>query len=327
MLALAACAAVSNSTFATVAGDAGAVPLANAAAGLPESTGDATLIDASACIPGDVPTFVPAEYHPAERTPGACPASAEALDALYEACFGSRASAHLCSVQLAPYPGCASCLEAPPDSGTYGPLIVDVSGWIQLNVAGCIELSDPSNPSALSCAEAVQELAGCEFASCAANCPVTPNDGISISAYDTCAQQADLSGCQLYVGAAACARADAGGLPADGGAAIAACLQSSLQSFFSAAVPLFCGPPPAGAGAFEADAGLTSADATASTGSSSSFDGGHDEADATAGSVSVSDAAAGSIDGSAHASDGGLDSIDGAPAPTDGSPRADTGAD
>jgi hypothetical protein len=321
MLPLAACAAVSNTNFAFVAGDAGSVPSGNAPSGLAASAGDAGLIDASACLPGDVPTFVPAEYHPAERNLGAC--SAEALDALYDACFGSRATVHLCNVQLAQYPTCASCLETPPDAGSDGPLIVDVSGWIRLNVAGCIELSDPSNPSALSCAEAVQELAGCEFASCAANCPVTPNNGSSIAAYDTCAQQADVSGCELYVGAVACTGADAGGLPADAGAAIAACLQSSLQGFFFAAVPLFCGPPPVDAGAFEADAGATSADVAASTGLS--VDGGHDEADATA--ASGPDATPGSIDGSARAFDGGSESIDGAPAPTDGSPRADTGAD
>jgi hypothetical protein len=324
MLPLAACAAVSNTNFAFVAGDAGSVPSGNAPSGLAASAGDAGLIDASACLPGDVPTFVPAEYHPAERKLGAC--SADALDALYNACFGPRASARLCSAQLAQYPTCAGCLETPPDAGSYGPLIVDVSGWIRPNVAGCIELSDPSNPSALSCAEAVQELAGCEFASCAANCPVAPNNGSSVAAYDTCAQQADMSGCQLYAGAVGCTRADGGGLPADGGAAIAACLQPSLQGFFFAAVPLFCGPPPVDAGTIEADAGATSADVAAST-PGPSFDGGHAEADATAGSAGGSDAAPGSIDGSARASDGGSDSIDGAPAPTDGSPRADTGAD
>jgi hypothetical protein len=272
VLPVAACAAVSSSTVEFVGGDAAISEAGSPLGGF----GDGAAIDASACHPGAVPTFTPTAYRPAEQNPGAC--SSVALQALYTDCFAPAPTPMMCgSQELAQYATCAACLETLPDAGRPGPLIIDVAGWIRPNVAGCIELIDPSNQAALACAEGVQELMGCEFAACAANCPVTSGNASSIAAYDACAQEADMGGCQRYVAAASCAQADGGDLQPDGGATIGPCtLQTSLQDFYFAAVPLFCGPPAV------SDDGSTLDGQSTSDGAASAGDGGVPSEDATA---------------------------------------------
>lgn len=265
-----ACAAVSSPSVEQFGGGEyegdGAVAASAAGAAAGSFPGDAGGIDASACHPGDVPPFVPSTYHYAEQNRGAC--SGTALHALYDSCFSSPTAA--CDgPAVAQYAACASCLETPSDAGRYGPLIIDIAGWIRPNVAGCIELSDPTNPGALSCAEGVEVLVGCELAACAANCPVAAGSVSSVAAYNACAREADVKGCQPYVVAAACTQADAGSLEPDGGGSVAACLQTTLEAFYFAAVPLFCGPPAPQDGVSSPDAGATTFDATTSGGAAS----------------------------------------------------------
>src|SRR5260370_5971316 len=113
----------------------------------------------------------------------------------------------------------------------YGPL-VSSGGFVQVNIAGCIEVSDPDGTL---CARAVQALSDCELAACKANCPVT--DSLSLTAYDSCATLADRTGCAAYQSAASCIAMELdGGLPA-------ACNAASFNDFYDATVPLFCGPP------------------------------------------------------------------------------------
>ncbi len=313
-----ACAAVSSPSVeqfggGEYAGD-GAASATGAGAAAVGFGGDAGAIDASACHPGDVPPFAPSTYHYAEQDRGAC--SSTALQALYDSCFASPAS-QCDGPAVAQYASCVSCLETASDAGRYGPLIIDIAGWIRPNVAGCIELSDPTNPAALSCAEGVEVLVGCELAACAANCPVTPDGVSSVAAYDACAREADVKGCQPYVAAAACTQVDAGHLEADGGGSIAACLQTTLAAFYFGAVPLFCGPSASQEGASSPDAGAATFDATTAGGAASdavwaAADASDSQADAPPGRV---DAARGAPDmtPSPAASDAALGTTDAAP--------------
>ena len=107
-------------------------------------------------------------------------------------------------------PGCAQCLLTPQQTdGGWGP---GVQGPIAApNLAGCIELADPSD-AGLSCAMAVQAAAACVEYACATSCPVT--DDPSRIAYTACTQIAASTVCNTYTQAAmACTAAEL----ADGG--------------------------------------------------------------------------------------------------------------
>ena len=127
---------------------------------------------------------------------------------------------------------CAACILTPETMTAFGPL-VDYGTFIADNVGGCIELTDPNG---LVCAKAQQALAGCELAACQANCPV--HDNASRDSLDQCTTAAAAAGCQMFATQAGCATtlAEAG--------TSTACA-TSFHDFYSAVVPLFCGPPPA----------------------------------------------------------------------------------
>src|ERR1700690_717843 len=168
--------------------------------------------DASACRPGDVETYQPSAYHfAAAAWRGVCviegPAGNGQDRLFFDKCLAVDATPDGCAAFQADAAN-ADCAKGllPPASTTshdgYGPLI-NHGTFITTNVAGCIELTDPS---ALSCAKAVQALGGCELRACEANCPV--HDPTSRAAYDTCASHADHAGCQSYdMAAAACGNA------------------------------------------------------------------------------------------------------------------------
>jgi hypothetical protein len=196
--------------------------------------------DANACAPGDVETYRPTSYHFASAAwQGACrPGSSDSdpIDDFYDACIRPEATKTSCDAFKSDPANaeCARCILTSASATHYGPL-VDQGTFVTANVAGCIELTDPNG---ISCAKSVQALGGCEIAACEANCPVQDQD--SRSAYDTCASQADRTGCQSYAKAAGCLTSEA-----DAGDA-AKCLIASFVDFYKAVVPLFCGEPPAG---------------------------------------------------------------------------------
>jgi hypothetical protein len=163
------------------------------------------------------------------------------IQEFYEACLDAdAATVTSCNEFHARNAACAACILTPQSAAYYGPLI-DFPGYLTPNVAGCLEVAPGAGgtlePGALSCAKAVQALAGCELAACQANCPVQGQT--SFEAYERCAAAAATSGCAAWATAASCAssEADAGGLAS-------ACL-GSFQTFYDAIVPLFCGPPTA----------------------------------------------------------------------------------
>src|SRR4029077_6153484 len=135
--------------------------------------------DASACRPGDVATYRPAPYHLAAAAhKGAC--DAMQIADFYKQCLGPQKTSAQCSAFMSDKTTgpCAACIVTSETADHYGP-VIDHSGFVTANVAGCIELTDPSG---VSCAKSVQALNGCELAACEANCPV--HDAPSRSAYD-----------------------------------------------------------------------------------------------------------------------------------------------
>jgi hypothetical protein len=194
--------------------------------------------DASGCRPGYVDTFQssPDAYHPATAAwQGVCSSTDTA--AFYAACLGSSATTSDCA-QFKSDPShavCVACIETPVAASHYGP-VVDFGSFVAPNVAGCIELTDPSG---LPCAKGIQTASVCERAACEANCPVS---GVaSLAAYDDCARAADQGVCQSYaLVASTCRRAEA-----DSGVS-AACVTDDFSSYYSQVVPIFCGVPAPG---------------------------------------------------------------------------------
>ncbi len=185
----------------------------------------------AACRPGDVGTYQPA-YHPASAAwQGLCDPAL--ISGFYDACLGSHATTATCAAfrtdPVAEH--CAECILTRDDLSHYGPLI-DHGTFLSTNVAGCIELTDPS---ALPCATALQALGGCELQACQANCPVV--DTTSLTVYDACADQADQGGCQMYAQLSSCVDAEG-----DSGL-VGNCLIATFADFYAAVVPLFCGAP------------------------------------------------------------------------------------
>ncbi len=212
------------------------------------SASDGALADASSCHPGNVETFRPGAYRSATPV-GQDVCRGTMIQDYYDACFGAGKDASKCAKFPDIYPECAACILTADKAKWYGPL-VSSGGFVQVNIAGCIEVSDPDGTL---CARAVQALSDCELAACKANCPVT--DSLSLTAYDSCATLADRTGCAAYQSAASCIAMELdGGLPA-------ACNAASFKDFYDAIVPLFCGPPRTSDGGLGLNADASSADA------------------------------------------------------------------
>jgi hypothetical protein len=193
----------------------------------------------------------------------------------YDACFGQGKDASKCAMFPGTHAKCAACILTADTAKFYGPL-VSSGGFVQANVAGCIEVSDPDGSL---CARAVQALSDCELAACKANCPVT--DSVSLAAYDSCASLADNTGCAAYQSATSCVGVELdGGLPA-------ACNAASFKAFYDAIVPLFCGPPRTTDGGAGITADASSADAASEAASVSDGAFGDASEDASAGDALV----------------------------------------
>jgi hypothetical protein len=241
-------AAIALSGACATAGDAAIVgsgqptPTWDGAASGTEGGGASPGADANACRPGDVGTYQPA-YHPASAAwQGLC--RPDLISGFYDACLGPLATGSACAAFKADKTAgrCASCILTSDTATHYGPL-VDHGTFITTNVAGCIELTDPSG---LSCAKSLQALSGCELAACEANCPV--QDPASRAVYDQCAVGADQAGCGSYVALATCADDEV-----DAGLA-QNCLIGTFADFYNTVVPLFCGAPQVDGGVAPFDA-------------------------------------------------------------------------
>lgn len=217
--------------------------------------------DASSCQPGNVATFHADAYHPATGAgQGACLAdsSGDPVAEFYVDCLGPNATTENCNSFRTQYATCVACILTPETAPKYGPLI-DHGGFVTANVAGCIELAgdQQTDASELTCATAVQALAGCELAACEANCAV--HDAASLADYEQCASSAEEGGCATYATAADCAQAEQ-----DASTLGAACL-GDFQTFYQTVAAYFCGPPQvndAGPAPPQPDAGSAGNDAS-----------------------------------------------------------------
>jgi hypothetical protein len=206
------------------------------------------------------------------------------IQVYYDDCFGSGMTKAACDGFAASNPTCQACIESAASATAYGPLVL-ANGFVEANVAGCIEIEAPSY---FACAQAQQALSDCELAACAANCPVV--DQSSLLDYEVCAAEADQGGCLAYNEASLCLQDEV-----EAGASSspeALCLSTTFQAFYAAIVPVFCGQN-------IADGGPPASDA--SVDGSVSGDGGADDA----GSETDARAPNGPLDGGLVVQDAG----------------------
>ena len=203
---------------------------ASIGAGSSSSSGAA----ASSCHPSDVLTFVEGPYRPAATPSGAClDGDGGAIwDDFYDACLGPNKTSDSCTTfkQAPENAACAACVLTPATADQLGP-VLSFGEFVGGNLAGCIELTTPSDTS---CATAVQARSDCETAACEANCPVT--DPTSLAARQQCVMDADQAGCLIEF--------DNANNCTDAGLA-APCMNSGFKEFYDEVVPLFCGQTPA----------------------------------------------------------------------------------
>jgi hypothetical protein len=193
--------------------------------------------DANACSPGAVQTFHPTAYIPALRKSscvGVDPA-VNLIDQFYTLCLGTGRDAAKCALFQSANSECYDCLLTPSGSASYGP-VIRYSGFVEANIAGCIELA---SRGALGCAESVQALEQCDLAACEANCPVT--DPPSLAAFEGCATDSEMTVCKPYAGPASCLMSDSGPL--------SVCDSADFAVFYKMAAPLFCAASADGGGA------------------------------------------------------------------------------
>jgi hypothetical protein len=230
-----------------VATNAGSSAGTGASSGGSSGTGFGVVDAASACQPSGVQAYVPGDYKHAEAPSPACLVNGVPIyDQFYELCLGADKSKEKCDAfnAMPGYAACAACVLTSYSSSRLGP-IIDYGEFVGGNVPGCLEIADPS---AVSCASAVQALADCELAACQANCPVS--DQASLAAREACSTEADETGCASYYQIAStclAAEPDAG--------TVVDCSYTDFLTFYLAVVPLFCAPAqaPAGADASEAE--------------------------------------------------------------------------
>jgi hypothetical protein len=193
------------------------------------------------CPPAALDEGVPGIYHHAQPVePSAC--TVLLLNDYYTSCLGPQASATTCDQawgagEDTQHATCQSCILTQSSATKWGAL-VDYSlggdagegGIVSVNVAGCIEILDPSQ---LPCAESVQQADECEHAACDAVCPV--NDAASFANWEACVNASANGECLTYATSAQCESGE------DSGPAAACVTGSDFQDQFMAVATVFCG--------------------------------------------------------------------------------------
>jgi len=240
--------------FATVLASAACVALGFAAcssksegaAGKPDgaASGDASgLPDGPlACPPANLDEWQAGAYHQAQPVqPSAC--TGLLINDYYNACLGSDASQESCDEDWgagedAAHATCQSCILTPSSASLWGPLIDygtgadgGAGGTVSVNVAGCVQILDPSQ---LPCAMSVEEADECQHAACDPGCPVS--DAASFADWQACIQASGAQDeCGPYLQSASCVNGE------DAGPAAACVTGQTFEDVFFSIASVFCG--------------------------------------------------------------------------------------
>jgi hypothetical protein len=198
-LGFAACSSKSSGTHPSSAGDSAAPSDAN-------MVSDAPL----ACPPANLDEWNAGSYRHAEGVqPSAC--NALLLNDYYASCLGPTSTQDACNQSWgagedAAHATCQTCILTPSSASLWGPLIDygtggdgGAGGTVSVNVAGCVEILDPSQ---LTCAMSVQLADECQHAACDPGCPVS--DAASFADWQACIDASAQGVCLAYLQSASC---------------------------------------------------------------------------------------------------------------------------
>jgi hypothetical protein len=185
--------------------------------------------------PVDVSGFQPMWDPPTGAHQNAC--SQALIDEYYDDCLSTSGNQMCTSFGAGADPAhqaCLACLSSNAGSPELGPLVYFPDNVVETNLSGCIALLDPS---AISCAEALQAEDQCEHAACDPVCGGGASDS-TFDQWDTCTAAANTCGCQTYFAEADCAKA-----LVSGNSPAAPCLVGQdFQDFYYQVAAVFCGP-------------------------------------------------------------------------------------
>ena len=251
---------MSSLGFFAVLGRAGCLALAVAACSSksagPAASGDDSGSPGDGSFAGDAPLACPparldewhagAYHHAQAAQPSAC--APVLLGDYYASCLGPDASQSACNQSWGagedpPHATCQTCILTPASASVWGPL-VDYApggdggggggggsgGTVSVNVAGCVELLDPSEVSCAMSAELADE---CQHAACDGVCPVS--DGASFADWQACIGASGGGVCEGYLQSAACVGAE------DAGPAAPCVTGRTFKDEFFAIAAVFCG--------------------------------------------------------------------------------------
>ncbi len=167
-------------------------------------------------------------YHHAQPAQAAACTTA-LIDDFYASCLGPMGSTSACdqnwgSGEDIPHATCQQCLVTSSSTPTWGP-VVNYGTTVSVNIAGCIELLDPTN---LACATPIQQADECEHQACDTACP-------ALADFDSCVSAADQGACAAYAQGSTCESAEA-----DGGPAQSCVLGTTFEDLFVVAAKTFC---------------------------------------------------------------------------------------
>jgi hypothetical protein len=206
-------------------------------------TGDAGAVDGGldaaplACPPASLDEWIPPAYHSAQPVQQVC--SVLFINDFYNSCLGPSQSSSACAENWGAgedvaHSLCQACLVTPATNMTWGPLVnygtAGGTGTVSVNVAGCVELLDPSK---LGCATSVQQADECQHQACDAICPVI--DSTSFANWQACINAAAQTSCLSYLESAACVNAE------DAGPAATCVSGPDFESEFIDIATVFCG--------------------------------------------------------------------------------------
>jgi hypothetical protein len=137
------------------------------------------------CSPQPTTTFT-AVYVPPRPTVSVC--TAAQISTYTSTCVGNNPDAGACETFTSDSSNasCLSCLVSPNNTSAaeWGPILAS-TGYVELNVGGCVALRDPCQ---MPCARGLEAQLQCEAFSCASVCPIT--DMESDELYAQCIENA-----------------------------------------------------------------------------------------------------------------------------------------
>jgi len=176
--------------------------------------------------PADVSSYMPPPFVPPIPFQNVC--SQTDIQGFYDNCLSMMADTTKCNTWVQANMKCANCIDTADTDPAWGALI-EKTGIVQLDVAGCVE-GKGDHP----CAAAIEALDACDDAACAMQCPVT-DDPMTFTLYQSCVKAADIGGCKTYASSVASQCQN------DASAAYAACSAwSTFDDGYFLLAPIFC---------------------------------------------------------------------------------------